>query len=170
MGASSLADVQGRLAQIYCIKLAVHDLCVQLRATGAESTLQRCVEIGHAATEAVKRQLPAPPVEIQASDAPSTSAHRLDLLTLSSVLGVHACARKLDRWAPLALSPLPLILSYKSEKSLYGTGCARSSHSMAGQVRSACDRQQASTAAGQGGASWSGSIQHPVKRSRRCAG
>ena len=97
MHASSLADVQSRLGQIYCIKLVVHDLCVRLWATSAECTLQRCVEIGYAATEAVQRQLPAPPAEIEARDATSSSTHKIDLLTFSSVLHVHACARNLDR-------------------------------------------------------------------------
>lgn len=99
---SSLVDVQDRLARLYGIKLAVHDLSVGLWATDTECTVQRCVETGYSAAETVARQLPAPPAQIDIRDASSdatgaTSRHPLDLLTFSSILDVHECARKLDR-------------------------------------------------------------------------
>ena len=40
--------------------------------------------------------------------------------------GRFCCLSEVLRCAPLALSPLPLIFSYKSEKSLYGTGLSGS--------------------------------------------
>jgi hypothetical protein len=98
----SLVDVQNRLAQLYSIKLTVHDLCVGLWATDTECTVERCVETGYTAAETVAQQLPAPPAEIEARGASSgatgaTSIPALDLLSFSSIVDVHACARKLER-------------------------------------------------------------------------
>ena len=93
---AALSDIQGRLAQLYCLKLAVHDICVTLWAGDSVPTVERAVETGYTAVEAVNQQLPMPAEDGAGADA-TVVARRIDLMAFASTLEVHASARRLER-------------------------------------------------------------------------